>query len=71
MSTSAKTISVTDLRVTTREVLENAHFRGRHYVVVRAGQPMAVILGIDEYRRLTDNRHEPAEAFSGDLANVA
>lgn len=52
MRPNGKTISVTDLRDGTREVLENAHFRGQHYVVQRAGHPMAVILGIDEYERL-------------------
>jgi prevent-host-death family protein len=52
MRPNGKTISVTDLRDGTREVLENAHFRGQHYVIERAGQPMAVILGIDEYERL-------------------
>ncbi len=45
-------INVTDLRVATREILENAHFRGQHYVVERAGQPMVAILSIDEYQRL-------------------
>jgi prevent-host-death family protein len=54
MRSNGKTISVTDLRDGTREVLENAHFRGHHYVVQRAGQPMAVILGIDEYQRLLE-----------------
>lgn len=53
MSREAETISVTDLRERTREILENAHFRGRRYVVARAGQEMAVVLGVDEYLRLT------------------
>jgi hypothetical protein len=42
-------IKVTDLRTETREFLENAHFRGWHYVVLRAGQPMIAILDHDEY----------------------
>ncbi len=46
------TINVTDLRTETREILENAHFRGWHYVVLRAGQPMIAILDHDEYERL-------------------
>lgn len=46
------TISVTELRERTREILENAHFRGRRYRVERAGQEMVVILGVEEYRRL-------------------
>lgn len=52
METEPKTISVTELRERTREILENAHFRGRRYVIERAGQEMAVILGVEEYRRL-------------------
>jgi prevent-host-death family protein len=52
MSWEAETITVTDLRVRTREILENTHFRGRRYLVERAGQPMVVILGADEYYRL-------------------
>ena len=46
------TINVTDLRTETREILENAHFRGWHYVVQRAGQPMIAILDHEEYERL-------------------
>lgn len=46
------TINVTDLRTETREILENAHFRGWHYIVQRAGQPMIAILDHDEYERL-------------------
>ena len=33
MKTEPETISVTDLRERTREILENAHFRGRQYRV--------------------------------------
>lgn len=46
------TINVTDLRTETREILENAHFRGWHYIVHRAGQPMIAILDHEEYKRL-------------------
>lgn len=46
------TINVTDLRTETREILENAHFRGWHYLVLHAGQPMIVTLDCDEYERL-------------------
>ena len=53
MHPNRKTINVTDLRVQTREVLENVHFRGCQYVIERAGQPMAVIISLEEYQRLT------------------
>jgi prevent-host-death family protein len=65
MPKEAETITVTDLRVKTREILENAHFRGRRYVIERAGQEMVVILGVDEYRRLAVMQsHRTAEASS-------
>jgi chromosomal replication initiation ATPase DnaA len=47
-----RTTNLTDLRTETREILENAHFRGWHYIVHRAGQPMIAILDHDEYERL-------------------
>jgi hypothetical protein len=46
------TINITDLRTETREIVEKAHFRGWHYVVLRAGQPMIAILDHEEYERL-------------------
>lgn len=49
---NAQTITITDLRIRAREILENAHFRNRRFVVERAGQPMVVILGIEDLRRL-------------------
>ena len=52
MKMEPETISVTDLREHTREILENAHFRGRRYRVERAGQEMVVILGAEDYSRL-------------------
>jgi hypothetical protein len=55
MRPHCKTINVTDLRAGMREIIENAHFRGQHYVVERAGQPMVVILNVDEYERLLAN----------------
>ncbi len=51
MSLATETISVTDLRERTREILENAHFRGKRYVIERAGQEMVVIVGVEEYQR--------------------
>ena len=51
MPWEAETITVTDLRVRTREILENTHFRGRRYLVERVGQEMVVILGVEEYQR--------------------
>jgi PHD/YefM family antitoxin component YafN of YafNO toxin-antitoxin module len=63
MGKEPEVISVTDLRNSTREVIENAHFRGRRYLVERAGQPMMVALGVDDYRQLTDARNARPEAW--------
>lgn len=52
MKTEPELISVTYLRVHMREVLENACFKGRRYQVERAGQPMVVIVGVEEYGRI-------------------
>ena len=49
---TVKSVTVTDLRMHTREILENAHFRGWQYLVERAGQPMVAILGYEEFERL-------------------
>jgi prevent-host-death family protein len=49
MGKEPEVITVTELRNMTREVIENAHFRGRQYVVERVGQPMVVIMGVEEY----------------------
>ncbi len=53
MGREPEVISVTDLRNSTREVVENAHFRNRRYVVERAGQPMVVIVGVEDFQRMT------------------
>lgn len=65
MKTEPETISVTELRERTREILENAHFRGRRYVIERAGQKMVTILGVDEYLRLV-HASEKGNAFGSD-----
>ncbi len=65
MGKESETISVTELRNSTREVIENAHFRGRRYLVERAGQAMVTILGVEEYQRLVRTPalpEPPAEA---------
>jgi PHD/YefM family antitoxin component YafN of YafNO toxin-antitoxin module len=63
------TINVTELRTETREILENAHFRGWHYVVLRAGQPMIAILDHDEYERLLALAAGPTKAAGQERAS--
>jgi len=52
MGTNPKKISVTDLRMTTREIIDAVHFKGQHFVVERNGKPMVVVVGVEEYERL-------------------
>lgn len=47
-----QTISATDLRTRTREILQRAHFQDQVFIVENFGQPMAVILGVAEYEDL-------------------
>lgn len=68
MSREAETISVTELRSSTREVIENAHFRGRRYQVQRAGQPMVVILGVQEYMSLLQAANDMRVGITSDAA---
>jgi len=66
MGTNPITISVTDLRMTTREILDAAHFKGQHYVVERNGKPMVVVVGVEEYERMV-GAVEPATPSSGSV----
>ncbi|NIV39972.1 MAG: hypothetical protein GWN58_64375 [Anaerolineae bacterium] len=42
-------ISSTLLRTNTRDILEQAKFRGEHFIVETFGKPMVAIVGVDEY----------------------
>jgi len=48
----AKTISVTDLRLSAAEILGAARFGGQHFIVQRFGRPMVAIVGVEEYKEL-------------------
>lgn len=47
-----KPISATDLRTRTREIMQRARFHQETFLVENFGQPMAVIVGVQEYERL-------------------
>jgi len=47
-----KTISVTELRLATAEILGEARYGGRHFIVQRFGRPMVAIMGVEEYKEL-------------------
>ena len=42
-------ISSTLLRTQTRDILEQAKFRGEHFIVETFGKPMVAIVGVEEY----------------------
>jgi len=48
-ATDPQVISSTLLRTKTRDILEQAKFKGEHFIVETFGKPMAVIVGVDEY----------------------
>lgn len=56
--TGVTEIQATDLRTFTRNILERARFQGERFVVYTYRQPMAVLMGFDEYRRLKEKDNE-------------
>lgn len=67
-TTDPQIISSTLLRTKTRDILEQAKFRGEHFIVETFGKPMVAIVGVDEYWDLLnqarteqhpDNAEEP------------
>lgn len=40
------------------QLLEEAHYRGYRFVVERSGKPMAVVIGIDEWRNIVETLAE-------------
>ena len=47
-------ISSTLLRTNTRDILEQAKFRGEHFIVETFGKPMVAIVGVEEYWDLVE-----------------
>jgi hypothetical protein len=48
-TTDPQIISSTLLRTKTRDILEQAKFKGEHFIVETFGKPMVAIVGVDEY----------------------
>lgn len=53
----AQAISSTLLRTKTRDILEQAKFRGQRFIVETFGKPMLANVGVDEYWDLHDLAH--------------
>lgn len=54
-------ISSTLLRTNTRDILEQAKFRGEHFIVETFGKPMVAIVGVDEYWNLLNRVRAAAD----------
>ncbi len=48
-TTDPQVISSTLLRTKTRDILEQAKFKGEHFIVETFGKPMVAIVGVEEY----------------------
>lgn len=58
-----ETLTVTDLRNDMRRIVETAYYWGRRYLIVRDELPMVVLVGLDDFRKLTG---APGEAMETD-----
>ena len=45
---SIKHLSVSELRLNIRDILEGVKFRNERYIIVTYGRPMAVVVNIEE-----------------------
>jgi antitoxin (DNA-binding transcriptional repressor) of toxin-antitoxin stability system len=45
-------VSIVGLRTEMRRILEAAHYFGRRYMIMRNGEPIAVLVGLEDFRRL-------------------
>ena len=46
-------LSVSELRLNTRDILEGAKFLHRRFVIATHGRPMAVVVNIEDWERLS------------------
>ena len=62
-------LSVSELRLNTRDILEGVKFLHRRFVIATHGRPMAVVVNIEDWERLSGEtlvdraaaEEEPAE----------
>ena len=62
-------LSVSELRLNTRDILERVRFLHQRYVIATHGRPMAVVVNIEDWERLSGEQvvdraeegEEPAE----------
>ena len=56
-----QTITVTNLRAKTRQVVTQVQSRGQPVIVQSFGEPVAAIVGLNEYRELMELKRANAE----------
>lgn len=49
-----QTIKVTELRNRTREIMQRVRFKSERFLIQNFGEPMAVILSVEEYETLVN-----------------
>ena len=65
-----KRLSVSELRLDIRDILEGVKFRKERYVIITYGRPMAVIVNVEEWERLSGEQIVVHPTF-GDSATEA
>jgi len=45
-------VTVSELRAELRRILETAHYFGQRYVILRNGDAVAVLVGLEDFRQL-------------------
>lgn len=45
-------INASELRIHTREIMERVKYKGERFLIQTFGQPTAVIMSVDEYRKI-------------------
>ena len=48
-----RNLSVSELRLNTRDILEGVKFLHRRFVIATHGRPMAVVVNIEDWERLS------------------
>lgn len=63
---SIKHLSVSELRLNIRDILEGVKFRNERYIIVTYGRPMAVVVNIEEWERVSGETVISQPVFSDD-----
>jgi PHD/YefM family antitoxin component YafN of YafNO toxin-antitoxin module len=54
-------VTVSELRADLRRILETAHYFSRRYVILRNGDAVAVLVGLEDFRQLVGAPGAPAD----------